>query len=398
MEVFKLNKKIKSTNELNIYLMYIIVFLQGFVFYGPVATLYRQERGLNLNQVFIIESVFWILMLIFEIPWGWFADKFGYKTTLLISNIVFLISKIVFFKASSFSMFLAERVFLAIAIAGLSGCDIALLYSSAPKNKSQQVFGRYNALATVGYLLASLLSGYMVKNSLSSTAFYTIFPYALAVIFTIFIKEINPDSAKKPKLKDSFKNAWSMKRVLILVVAIAFIKEVFQAVTVFLNQLQYLKCGIAMKYFGVIIVLIQIANLSSVKSHLLSRKFGKKKTIAILIILILLSCIALIFTNNAILSVSFVFLISGSMAIINPIYAELQNLSITSGDRATVLSIYAMVGNVIAAVINPFIGKSADIAIETAFFTCFIIAMCGLLFFYLYITLDKKQCKINKNL
>ncbi|WP_243259213.1 hypothetical protein [Clostridium sp. 'deep sea'] len=63
--------KIKSTNELNIYLMYVIVFLQGFVFYGPVATLYRQARGLNLNQVFVIESVFWILMLIFEIPWGW---------------------------------------------------------------------------------------------------------------------------------------------------------------------------------------------------------------------------------------------------------------------------------------------------------------------------------------
>ncbi|QOR35106.1 MFS transporter [Clostridium sp. 'deep sea'] len=325
------------------------------------------------------------------------ADKFGYKTTLLISNIVFFISKIVFFRANSFGMFLAERVLLAIAIAGLSGCDLALLYSSAPKEKSQQIFGRYNALATVGYLLASLLSGYMVKNSLSSTAFYTIIPYALAIIFTVFIKEVNTDSAQKPKLKDSFKNAWSMKRVLILVVAIAFIKEVFQAVTVFLNQLQYLKCGIAIKYFGVIIVLIQVANLSSVKSHLLSKKFGKQKTIAILIIAILLSCIALIFTNNAILSVSFIFLISGSMSIINPIYAELQNLSITSGDRATVLSIYAMVGNVIAAVINPFIGKSADIAIETAFFTCFMIAMCGLLFFYLYIKLDKKHCKNNKN-
>lgn len=58
MEVFKLINKIKSTNELNIYLMYVIVFLQGFVFYGPVATLYRQARGLNLNQVFVIESVF----------------------------------------------------------------------------------------------------------------------------------------------------------------------------------------------------------------------------------------------------------------------------------------------------------------------------------------------------
>ena len=96
--------------------MYIIVFLQGFVFYGPIATIYRQNRGLSMSSIFLIESISWVLMIIFEIPWGWFSDKFGYKKTLVISNFLFFISKIIFYKAYSFEMFFLERVLLSLSM------------------------------------------------------------------------------------------------------------------------------------------------------------------------------------------------------------------------------------------------------------------------------------------
>ena len=86
-EVFKLDLSVKD-KRLNIRLMYLIVFLQGFVFYGPVSTIYRLERGISMYQIFYIESIFLVLMIALEIPWGFFADSFGYKKTLLISNIV----------------------------------------------------------------------------------------------------------------------------------------------------------------------------------------------------------------------------------------------------------------------------------------------------------------------
>ncbi len=59
--------------------MYAIIFLQGFVFYGPVATLFRQARGLSMSEIFIIESISWALIILLEVPWGWISDKFGYK-------------------------------------------------------------------------------------------------------------------------------------------------------------------------------------------------------------------------------------------------------------------------------------------------------------------------------
>ena len=92
---------VKLNKKRNVYLMYAIVFLQGLVFYGSVATVYRQGRGISLYDIFLIESVSWILMILLEVPWGCFADRFGYKNTIVISNIMYFISKIIFWQAHS---------------------------------------------------------------------------------------------------------------------------------------------------------------------------------------------------------------------------------------------------------------------------------------------------------
>jgi len=378
-----LDSVIKS-KRLNIYLMYLIVFFQGFVFYGPVATIYRQSRGISMYQIFLIESISMLLIIALEIPWGWFADRFGYKKTLLISNIIFFISKVVFYKAFSFRMFLFERVLLAITISGLSGCDIALLYASSNEGESQKVFGTYNALATAGYLIASLMSTMIVKYSIDKTGFFTLFPYGIAMLLTMLIKDVQMDTKEKIKIRDSFKNILKNKQMLVLVISIALIREVFQATSVFLNQLQYIRSGIDISYFGILAVIIQITNLSSAKSHTLSNKFGKNKSIEMLIFCIMISCLSFIFTRNQLLSIVYIMLVSGSMSLINPIVLEIQNSAIVTGDRATRLSIYAMAGNIVAAIINPLIGKTADVSVQASFVTCALIVVCGYGLFLIY--------------
>ena len=75
LEVFELELTLKD-KRLNIYLMYLIVFLQGFVFYGPVSTIYRLERGISMYQIFYIESIFWILMITLEYSGQNFLSSF----------------------------------------------------------------------------------------------------------------------------------------------------------------------------------------------------------------------------------------------------------------------------------------------------------------------------------
>lgn len=121
--------------------MYAIALLQGMVFYGPVATLYRQAQGVSAFQITLIESISLILCLALEIPWGIVADKIGYKRTMVFCCGLYFISKIVFWQASGFGWFLLERVLLSIVIAGLSGVDSSILYLSCDEGKSQKVFG-----------------------------------------------------------------------------------------------------------------------------------------------------------------------------------------------------------------------------------------------------------------
>lgn len=62
----------------NIYLMYAISCLQGMVFYGPIATLYRQAQGVTVFEITLIESISLVLCLLLELPWGIIADRIGY--------------------------------------------------------------------------------------------------------------------------------------------------------------------------------------------------------------------------------------------------------------------------------------------------------------------------------
>ena len=90
--------------------MYIISLLQGMVFYAPIATLYRTTQGLSVFQITLTESLFFILCLLMEIPWGIMADSIGYKKTMIFCCGLYFVSKIVFWQAAGFGWFLIERI------------------------------------------------------------------------------------------------------------------------------------------------------------------------------------------------------------------------------------------------------------------------------------------------
>lgn len=383
-----MNKKI------NVYLMYIIAFLQGLVFYGPIATLYRQSRGLSMYNIFLIESIFMILMLLFEIPWGWFADKYGYKITLLIANFLLFISKIVFYEANSFSLFLLEGILVALATSAISGCDIALLYSSADKEKTEKVFGMYTAMSVAGFLLACLLSTKMVERSMDLTAFGTIIPYGAAVILTFFIKDVFHNLEKKPSIKDSIRDVLNNKQIIIIVVAFALISETTHSIGVFLNQPQYLKSGIGIRYFGLLTALMQIVCLISAKSYKFTERFGQNQTTKVLLINILVGCAVLIYTGNPIVSVVAIAVTQGCFSIIRPIILDIENKSINTSNRATILSIYAMAGDILSSIVNISIGKFANISIEAAFKACTFISIAAFVLALIYFNKAKTKQEI----
>lgn len=367
--------------RINIYLLNIIIFLQGLIFYAPIATIYRENRGVSISQIFLIESIYMVLIILLEIPWGRFADKFGYKRTLILANFIFFISKIFFFKADSFFMFFIERLLLAISISGLSGCDSALLFLSLDeKDNSERAFARYDFFSNLGFLLGSILSTFIINVSMDLAAFYTIIPYGVAFLLSFLLKDVKGKSLESVGIIKNLKYILQKRNILIFVIAVALVTEVVQSITVFLNQGIYIKSNIDVKYFGLILAAIQIIKLISIKSYKITNKIGQKTTIKLFIMVIFISSFVLIFIRKGFLAFTGIALIATSMAFVEPIFMDIKNKSIETVDRATLLSIYSMLGSIISAVINPVIGFAANYSLEGALIVCSIISLISMIF------------------
>lgn len=175
----------------NLYLMYAISLLQGMVFYGPIATLYREAAGLSFLQISTIESISLVLGILLEVPWGYVADRIGYRKTIIACSGLYLISKVVFWQASGFAGFLLERVILAVVISGFSGVDASFIYLSSAKGESQRAFGVYSAMGMIGLMFAAVAYSLAMGADYRLSALMTVASYAAAALLSLFLKDVD---------------------------------------------------------------------------------------------------------------------------------------------------------------------------------------------------------------
>lgn len=356
-------------NKRNIYLMYGISLLQGMVFYGPIATLYRQAAGVSVFEITVIESISLALCIALEMPWGVVADRIGYKNTLVISCLIYVASKVVFWRADSFGGFLLERVMLSVVMAGMSGCDVSLLYLSCREGESHQVFGIYNLLSTAGLLAAALIFSVWIGSDYRLAGLLTAVTYGIAAVLAFGLKEVKDKKSvelEKGRFRACLLEVWRDKRFLFLLVGIAFLAETNQTITVFLNQLQYERCGIAPSAMGYLYILVTVSGLAGVWSSHMTKKMGAKQSGLLLFGAACLSCGVLTFTRNGFISAGSIVLLRLSASLFVPLQTELQNRHVKSADRATVLSIYAVLTEGTGIVTNLLFGAAAQASLPYA--------------------------------
>lgn len=374
-------------NRKNIYLMYAIVLLQGMVFYGPIATLYRQASGVSVFQITLIESISYILCILFELPWGIVADKIGYKKTMCFCCSLYFVSKLVFWRANGFAGFLLERILLSVVIAGLSGVDTSVLYLSCNKGESQKVFGIYNSLGTVGLLTASFIFSVLIGENYRVAALLTAISYGLAAILSFFISEVKSKETRKICLTEFqaiFSRIVKNKPLIFFLIAVAFMTQTHQTITVFLNQVQYEKCGLSASNIGFVYILITLVGMLGAFSDALTRKIGIKHTGIVLYIIAFGACFVLSFTDSAIISVCGVLLLNLTNTLFQPFQEEQQNKQVSSSNRATELSIYAIIIDSICAGTSVLFGALAKVSLESAFLFGAALSLVGLTLFVIW--------------
>lgn len=354
----------------NYHILVAISLLQGLVFYAPVATVYRQAYGLSLSGLFLIESISWVLTLLLEVPFGRFADRFGCRRTIVLGCAAFFVSKLVFSVASGFGLFLLERIILSVSIAALSGASESFLYASTGTDEPERRFGLWNAAGTAGVIVAALFAPLLYRSSLRYAAYATAASYGLAALLCLFLKEPQAQDAKKARdarmpalraeLRLSIKALLSDKALLLFLVALAISNECVQAAAVFLSQPQYERAGIGRESYGFLFALIQCAALAGAGAGRTVERLGRARALRLLVFVECLGAAALALSDSAWLTVVALLAMTAAASVARPISTALQVERIRVPDRATALSLNAMVGELVAAAFNAGEGEVAQ--------------------------------------
>ena len=364
----------------NIYLLWGIALLQGMVFYAPVATLYRQAAGLGIFHITLIESISLWLTICLEIPWGWVADRIGYRKTMLICCFLFFVSKIIFWQAEGFSGFLLERILLSVVCAGLSGVDTGMLYLSCAEGESHRVFSLYENLGQLGMLAAAGVYALWVGENYRLAAFLTMLSYGAAAVLSLGLKEVVPVSGNREtsgNMGAVLKTQLGDPGVLLLLVAVGLLNESHQTITVFLSQLQYDRAGMSHGELALAYILTNSVALAGGFSAFLCRKTGAKAMGTGLFTLAALSCLLLGLFPAPVISVLAVILFRMCFSLLQPLHMDLQNRQITGRDRATALSMNAVVMEGLGIFLNLLFGALAQLRLDAAMFMGAVLCAAG---------------------
>ena len=347
-------------------LLYTIALFQGMVFYGSIATIYRQASGLTIFQITLIESISLGVMLLLEIPWGYAADRIGYKKTIILCNFVFCLSKLVFWMADSFTAFLAERLLLSFVLSGLSGCESAFLYINAGDRNAKKVFAIHSVMSTFGLLFAAVSFSLFFSSALRLTALLTFVAYTVSLLLSFFLKNASGAAAaqSKPGMTPAalLKTVVKDKRFLCYLVACGFLIETNQTITVFLSQLQYLKSGIPVRLFGYLYLLLTCTGVFAMGSASLGKRFGEP----VLALFAGGACLLMFIGMPSYTGVLCILLIRASASLLYPFMEDKKNRQALDTHRATVLSGYSMLMSLIGIFTNLIFGWLANIDIGLA--------------------------------
>lgn len=369
--------------------LFLINFFNNMFWLSSVVTFFYLQRNLNYAEIFILSSIMGLSIVLLEIPTGTFADKFGYKSSLLISSGLLLMSMGIYVFANNFFLFALAFVFSGAAIAFSSGTSEAFLFESLSKNKQKNMrisAGRfYSAEVLAGVIsppIASIIAKDLLSQQFMILIILTLISYLIGFIITLTLKNIRKKSTKKTKYKVDIPLLKKNKSLLKLAFNRALLSAAVVSYVLYLWQPQLNESGIPISLLGVLLAVggVELFFIN-VKIDAITKIFSKKTILLYSAILVAIgfSVMALIF--NPILAVFLYFIIRGMGSVREPIFSEIFNKRIPTKRRATMLSIFSLIVGLVAIVTKPLVGYLADIDLRLGLIFLAVLAICAAIFF-----------------
>ena len=175
-----------------------VCFFNGLIFYAPVALLIRTQAGVSNATFFMLQALLSLAVFVGEIPTGFITDKIGYKKSIILAQIIMLLSRIILLLAFVFHsiwLFVLEAVMEGIGGCLSSGTCEAYIYSTYGETAFARKSAHSANYGTIGFIISTITYVFIYQYfDMDGLLISTIVSGILAVLFAIRLDECNEKS------------------------------------------------------------------------------------------------------------------------------------------------------------------------------------------------------------
>jgi MFS family permease len=336
----------------------------------PVITLFWTDQiGMSLADVMTLQAVFGLAVVVCEFPSGYLADRVGYRASLLIGGVAWVAGWVAYVRADTFAGVLLAEAILGVAAAFVSGADRALLWVSLEATDRGGEYtrweGRLRAAAQVSEALSSAAGGWLYAIRPRLPFWLQIPTAALGLASIIALRDVPRPPATRHR--SHLERAWHVVRFALarggrlrVAMALSVALGLASFVMVWLIQ-PYMKArGIPPSWFGPLWAAahVWLAAVSLASARVVGA-LGVRNTLLGCCLLVPLGYVGLAASPSA-WGVVFYLAFMTLRGLQGPILAQVMQEDAPPEDRASVLSLAALLFRLCFVMAGPPIGALVD--------------------------------------
>jgi MFS family permease len=355
----------------NIWRLFAVQALLMFILWVPIWVVFLQRKGLSLTQVGLLEGVAWTITAFLEVPTGAIADRWGRKASIAMGAALYGVAMFLILGEALSPVFLLGYILWNSSTAFTSGADSAVLYDSLKADgraaEAAKQSGRYAAIQQGSQGVASLVGAAIATIDINLCFAVCGFLGLGAAGLVLTIKEpprTNEDGEEHlgywRNLKTAVRIAARRPVVRALVLLSATVLTIPLVVYYVLLQPYAIGVGLPLAALGVVVIAVQVSTMvASWIAHRTAGHFELASVVAVALA-VLIGATAVLAALPSIPSLALMLAVALVPALLTPLLSARLNDLIPSGQRATILSLGALLFELGLAITMPLLLAFAD--------------------------------------
>jgi MFS family permease len=341
-----------------------------FILWVPIWVVFLQRKGLSLTQVGLLEGVAWTITAFLEVPTGAIADRWGRKASIAVGASLYSLAMFLILADALSPAFLLGYALWNSSTAFVSGADSALLYDSLKAEglaaEAAKQSGRYAAINQGSQGVASLVGAAIATIDINLCFAICGFLGFAAAGLVLTIHE-PPRTTQDDEYLSYWRNLRTAVRIAArrpVVRALVFLNATILIVPLVvyyvLLQPYAVGVGLPLAALGVIVIGVQLSTvIASWLAHRTADHFELASVVGVALA-VLIAATAILAVIPSVPSLALMFAVALVPALLTPPLSARLNDLIPSAQRATILSLGALLFELGLAIAMPLLLAFAD--------------------------------------